>query len=129
MFGPGGHAYVYFIYGMHDMFNIVASVKGDAQAVLLRAAEPMDGWEINLTGPGRLARGMRITRGLNGADLTGDELFVARFGRGRPKIVTGPRVGVEYAGEWAAEALRFADAESAAVSKPPLRARKGNVKT
>jgi DNA-3-methyladenine glycosylase len=118
MFGPGGHAYVYFIYGMHDMFNIVASVEDDAQAVLLRAAEPMDGWKINLSGPARLARGMQITRKLNGIDLTGDELFVTRNGRGKTRIVSGPRVGVDYAGEWACEALRFADADSGAVSKP-----------
>src|SRR3954467_1421613 len=76
MFGPGGHAYVYFIYGMYDMFNIVASRKGDAQAVLVRAAEALDGWEADLSGPGKLCREMRITRKLNGIDLTGDELFL-----------------------------------------------------
>src|SRR5438309_11559413 len=53
MFGPGGHAYVYLIYGMYEMFNIVASVEEDAQAVLIRAAEPMDGWDANLSGPGK----------------------------------------------------------------------------
>ena len=120
MFGPGGHAYVYFIYGMHDMFNVVASTEGDAQAVLLRAAEAMDGWTINLSGPGRLAKGMQITRQLNGIDVTGDDLFVADVGGAVPRIVTGPRVGVDYAGEWAREALRFADAESPAVSMPRM---------
>src|SRR4051794_2439611 len=55
MFGPAGRAYVYFIYGMHQMLNIVSSPprQGDAGAVLLRAAEPLDGWDIDLTGPGR----------------------------------------------------------------------------
>jgi DNA-3-methyladenine glycosylase len=118
MFGPGGHAYVYFIYGMHEMFNIVASVAGDAQAVLVRAAEPMDGWEVDLSGPGKLARGMRITRALNGVDLTGDDLFLTQDVHSRPRIVTGPRVGVDYAGEWVDAPLRFVDADSSAVSKP-----------
>src|SRR5881392_616508 len=62
MFGPAGHAYVYLIYGMYDMLNIVSGGVGDAQAVLVRAAEPMDGWDADLSGPGKLARGMRITR-------------------------------------------------------------------
>jgi DNA-3-methyladenine glycosylase len=123
MFGAGGHAYVYFIYGMHDMFNVVASTEGDAQAVLLRAAEPMDGWTINLSGPGRLAKGMQITRQLNGVDVTGDALYVADVAGAAPRIVTGPRVGVDYAGEWAHEALRFADADSPAVSKPRIMGR------
>jgi DNA-3-methyladenine glycosylase len=118
MFGPGGHAYVYFIYGMHEMFNIVASVVGDAQAVLVRAAEPMDGWDADLSGPGKLTRGMRITRALNGVDLTGDELFLMGDGRAAPRIVIGPRVGVDYAGAWVDPPLRFVDADSKAVSKP-----------
>jgi len=127
MFGPGGHAYVYFIYGVHDMFNIVASVADDAQAVLVRAAEPMDGWEADLSGPGKLARGMRITRALNGMDLTGDELFLVRDDRAaKPRIVTGPRVGIDYAGEWVHPPLRFVDANSNAVSKPwPVEMRGG----
>ncbi len=118
MFGRGGHAYVYFIYGMYDMFNIVTSVKDDAQAVLVRAGEPMDGRGADLSGPGRLARGMRITRALNGIDLTGDELFLEQEAGPAPLIATGPRVGVDYAGDWVDAPLRFADAHSAAVSKP-----------
>ncbi|HLL89799.1 MAG TPA: DNA-3-methyladenine glycosylase, partial [Tepidisphaeraceae bacterium] len=62
MFGPPGHAYVYLVYGMHDMLNVVCGPAGDAQAVLVRAAEPLDGWDVNLSGPGRLARAMQITR-------------------------------------------------------------------
>src|SRR5262245_18863046 len=47
MFGPAGHAYVYFIYGMYDMFNIVASHVDDPQAVLIRGAVPLDGWQAD----------------------------------------------------------------------------------
>src|SRR3954454_24204485 len=60
MYGEAGHAYVYFIYGMYDMLNIVCAEKGNAQALLIRAAEPLDGWEADLSGPGKLCREMRI---------------------------------------------------------------------
>jgi DNA-3-methyladenine glycosylase len=118
MFGPAGHAYVYFIYGMHEMLNIVAGKTGEASAVLLRAAEPLDGWEANLTGPGRLARAMQVKRAENGLDLTGDTLFLTK-GKGDPaRIIQTKRVGVEYAKEWKDAPLRFLDADSPAVSKP-----------
>jgi DNA-3-methyladenine glycosylase len=121
MFGPAGHAYVYFIYGMHDMLNIVASTVGDAQAVLIRAAEPLDGWEANLAGPGRLTRAMHITRRAdNGLDLTGDKLFLldADAAAPQPRIAVTKRVGVDYAGDWMHALLRFLDADSPAVSRP-----------
>lgn len=118
MFGPPGHAYVYFIYGMHEMFNIVVAAEGDAQAVLVRAAEPLDGWDADLSGPGRFARAMRITRADNGRDLTGDELYLLRGAARAEKIVRSPRVGVDYAGDWRDALLRFSDADSQAVSRP-----------
>jgi DNA-3-methyladenine glycosylase len=127
MFGPAGHAYVYFIYGMHDMFNIVAADVGDAQAVLIRAAEPLDGWQANLTGPGRLTRALHISRRAdNGLDLTGDKLFLlepdaAAAAASAPRIAVTTRVGVDYAGDWQHAMLRFLDADSPAVSPPRLR--------
>src|SRR3954454_9931542 len=66
MFGEAGHAYVYFIYGMYDMFNIVTGETGVAEAVLVRAAEALDEWQADLSGPGKLARAMEITRKENG---------------------------------------------------------------
>ncbi len=121
MFGPPGYAYVYFVYGMHDMLNIVCSHEDDAQAVLVRAAEPLSGFEgpINLSGPGRLARGMRITaRRDNGVDLVGDRIFLLDDGEPPRRIVRSPRIGVDYAGAWKDAPLRFADAVSKAVSRP-----------
>lgn len=117
MFGPPGHAYVYLIYGMHDMFNIVCAAEGDAQAVLVRAAEPLAGVDANLSGPGRLARGLHISRREDGIDLMADRLYLVDDGGRRPKVVRTPRIGVDYAGAWKDELLRFIDPTSHAVSK------------
>jgi DNA-3-methyladenine glycosylase len=120
MFGPPGHAYVYFIYGMYEMLNLVCAEEGDAQAVLIRAAEPLDGWDADLSGPGKLARAMRIKLTDNGADLTGDKLYVLDDGlRPPPRIARSKRIGVEYARHWSDQPLRFFDADSPAVSKLP----------
>jgi len=118
MFGEPGHAYVYFIYGMYDMLNIVAAHKDDAQAVLIRAAEPLDEWEADLGGPGKLCREMKMTVAMNGLDLTGDRLFLLKGPTPR-KIETSRRIGVDYAGDWKHALLRFYDADSRAVSKHP----------
>ena len=122
MFGQAGHAYVYLIYGIHDMLNIVSGPTGVAEAVLVRAAEPLDGWTANLSGPGNLAKRFGITRRLNGADLTGGELFIlASRDATRPRIVRTRRIGVDYAKEWKDAPLRFIDADSVAVSRPKFR--------
>jgi DNA-3-methyladenine glycosylase len=118
MFGPAGHAYVYFIYGMYEMFNVVCGKTGQAHAVLIRAAEPLDGWRANLSGPGRLARAMRIPLSYSGLDLTGQRLFILRDAESkRPRIARSARIGVDYAQHWKDASLRFFDARSPAVSK------------
>jgi DNA-3-methyladenine glycosylase len=119
MFGSGGYAYVYFIYGMYSMFNIVASVDGDAQAVLVRAGEPLNNWKADLSGPGKLTRAMRITCADNGTDLTGREIFLLDDPNYQPVISTTKRIGVDYAKEWKDALLRFVDLNSRAVSKRP----------
>ena len=116
MFGPAGHAYVYLIYGMYDMFNIVAGKTGKAQAVLIRAAEPLDDWQADLSGPGKLTRALKITRSYHGMDLCGDRLYLLSGSRIRPRIKRSKRIGVEYAKEWKDTLLRFYDADSPAVS-------------
>ena len=111
MFGPAGRAYVFLIYGMYDMFNIVAAGVGDPQAVLIRGAVPLDGWQADLTGPGKLARAMRITRAQNGLDLTGETLFVLKKREERPQVLATKRIGIDYAGEWKHALLRFVETD------------------
>jgi len=116
MFGPPGYAYVYFIYGMYEMFNVVTGIQGGAHAVLLRAAEPLDEWDSNLSGPGKLAGGLGIGRSHNGLDLTGNRLFFLDDPTDRPRIKKAKRIGVDYAGRWKDRLLRFLDSGSGAVS-------------
>ena len=118
MFGEAGHAYVYFIYGMYDMLNIVTGPTGVAQAVLIRAAEPLDDWDADLSGPGKLTRalGIRVKKD-NGLDLTGESMYLLRDPRETPAIQCTPRIGVDYSGDWKHQLLRYIDADSKAVSQ------------
>ena len=85
--------------------------------MLVRAADPMDGWEADLTGPARLARAFGITRADNRLDLTGDEIYFVCEPAYRPRIVRRKRVGVDYAGRWKDRLLRFIDVSSPAAAK------------
>lgn len=127
MFGPGGVAYVYLCYGVHEMFNVVSGTDGDAGAVLIRAIAPLSGLPDGPAigrGPGKLTRALGLHRGLSGRVLDGDDLFVAAWREVPPaRIARGPRVGVAYAGAWARRKLRFAIAGEPAVSRPPPRGR------
>lgn len=107
MFGSGGIAYVYLIYGMYHCLNVVTEREGFPSAVLIRAIE-LDGALID--GPGKLCRALQIDRSLNRADLTsGESLWFEDRGEsvGRGSIEAHPRVGVDYAGEWAKKPWRF----------------------
>ncbi|MDB5038945.1 MAG: DNA-3-methyladenine glycosylase [Bacteriovoracaceae bacterium] len=115
MFGEGGFAYIFLIYGIYDMFNIVVSEHNDAQAVLIRAGEPLEDPDRRLSGPGKFAQGMHITRRQNGVDLCGDQLFLID-GAPPKKIKKAKRIGVDYAGHWKDRHLRFYDAASEFVS-------------
>ena len=114
MFGPCGVAYVYFIYGMYDMFNIVGRESG---AVLVRALAVGDDDQI-ARGPGKLTRALGITVAHhNGVDLTESDALYVADARRSGDIATGPRVGVDYAGAWASKPLRFWIKGHPAVSK------------
>ncbi|WP_423784721.1 DNA-3-methyladenine glycosylase [Euzebya pacifica] len=114
MFGPAGHAYVYFTYGMHWCMNVVTGPDGHGQAVLLRAAEVVDGEAVLrarrgdrvrdrdlLRGPARLASALGIDGALGGVDLLDptSPVQLAEDGFGVPTVATGPRVGVRLAAD------------------------------
>lgn len=114
MYGEAGHAYIYFIYGMYDMLNIVTDKEHFPAAVLIRGVVLMNGVprgrEATLRGPGVLTREMKITRKLNGEDLvTSKRLFVADDGFRVPKkaIQASARIGVAYAGKHAKLPWRY----------------------
>lgn len=122
MFGPAGHAYVYFIYGFWHCLNVVTAAEGVPHAVLLRALEPVRGVTGRTCGPGLLCRAMDIDRGLNGADLCSGPLWIERPRRPQPvRIARSPRIGVDYAGPWARRPWRFFDRDSPHVSRGPRR--------
>lgn len=131
MFGPPGHAYVYFIYGFWNCLNVVTAPVGVPHAVLLRAVEPLHGITDKTWGPGLLCRAMHVDRSLNGADLLGQELWIERPRRA-PSVAIGrsPRIGVDYAGEWARRRWRFFDRASCYVStnrRRPIECRAASV--
>lgn len=108
MFGPPGHAYVYFIYGMYFCLNVVTEREGHASAVLLRALEPVKNLEGRTQGPGLLCRAMRVDKRLNAHDLLSDDFFIAAPVRPEPFVIAKtPRIGVDYAKHWAKRHLRF----------------------
>lgn len=126
MFGPAGHAYVYFVYGMHHLLNVVTGPVGDPQAVLIRGAEWWPGpLDASLAGPAKLCKALGIVTGThNRLDVCGGGVLSFRE---RPVTVAkravarSPRIGVDYAKEWAAKPLRFFLEGSKGVSKAPTK--------
>ena len=136
MYGPPGHAYVYLVYGLHHCLNVVCGPDGEAAAVLIRAVEPVSGVEhmrrcrgqaagvdVRLAaGPGLTCQALEVDRTLDGVDLLQDErLWLAEreASASPPTVLSGPRIGVGYAGStWAAQPWRFGLAGSPALSKP-----------
>ncbi|PKQ70676.1 DNA-3-methyladenine glycosylase [Raineya orbicola] len=132
MFEEGGRAYVYLCYGMHSLFNVVTNIKGEADAVLVRAIEPVEGIEIMLerrnfakikpqltAGPGALSQALGIGREHYGEILWGDTIWIAenQFCRENFEILTSTRVGIAYAQEDAFLPWRFRIKGNAWVSR------------
>lgn len=125
MFGPGGHSYVYFVYGMYHCLNFVTESESRPAAVLLRAAEPNEGFEIMqlnspgknihdiLRGPGRFCRSFGLTTRHSGLDLTKDTLYLESREDRIIKIARTTRVGINVGTD---KLWRFFDKDSLAVS-------------
>lgn len=132
MYGPPGHAYVYFTYGMHFCMNVVTRPAEVPEAVLLRAAKPVEGIAVMRArraatdrtpdaalarGPGNLCRAFAIERSLSGADLTASDLTIHRYERFAPSAIRrSPRIGIDYAGDWVTKPWRFHVRGESAVS-------------
>jgi DNA-3-methyladenine glycosylase len=118
LFGPAGHAYVYFIYGVWNCLNIVTGAVGEPHAVLLRALEPIANLSEPTWGPGLLCRALKVDRSLNDADLCAGPLWIERPAGRKPavRVARSARIGVEYAQAWAMRRWRFFDRDSPYVS-------------
>lgn len=119
MFGPPGHTYVYFIYGMYYCFNVVAEEEGKGSGILIRGAEPAGSMELvslnrygkapdeitkqqrknMLNGPGKLCKALNITRKENGLDLTKDEIYILNDDYKDFTVERGKRINIDYAEE------------------------------
>jgi DNA-3-methyladenine glycosylase len=132
MYGPPGHAYVYFTYGMHHCLNVVTRGVGIAEAILIRAVVPTRGLAAMRArralsehapafriarGPGNVCRAFGIDRSLNGVDLTGSTLTIRRSRLYGPSEVRHtPRIGIDYAGAYVGKRWRLCVRDELAVS-------------
>jgi DNA-3-methyladenine glycosylase len=131
MFGEGGHAYVYLCYGIHNLFNVVTNGEGEADAVLIRALEPVEGVQLMkarmkvknenriTSGPGKLTKALGIDRSLNGQPLWSRDLWLEDLGStiGKDQIVRSARIGIDYAGPDALLPWRFTLRDNMWISK------------
>lgn len=119
MFGPPGHLYVYLIYGLHHCLNVVAGPGDKPEAVLIRALAIDEGVDLArarrggraperrlASGPGNVGQALGVDRALNGTDLLGGPIRIEVRAGPAPRTRRGPRIGVEYAGDWAARPMR-----------------------
>jgi len=131
MYEPGGVAYVYLVYGMHHLFNIVTNVEGSADAVLIRAIEPVTGEDFMMDrrnvnqsnklltgGPARLTQALGITVEHNKTDLQSEQIWLTEGkSYADSDIFISTRIGVEYAGADALLPWRFHIKDNKYVSK------------
>ena len=120
MFGEGGRAYVFFVYGMYNQFNVVLGREDVPHVALVRAIEPVENIERmrarrgkmpdrNLTsGPGKLCIALGIDKSHYGEDLAGERIWIEDGGPVEKKVIgSGPRIGIDYAEEYALKPWRF----------------------
>jgi DNA-3-methyladenine glycosylase len=135
MFAPGGCAYIYLCYGIHHLFNIVTGPNDAAQAVLIRAGQPLEGLPVMLerrrqtrlkptltVGPGAIAQALGLHTRYNGLrlDQPDSHIWIEHDGYQPAQVASGKRIGVDYAGDCAAWPWRFWDEAAAGWHKRPL---------
>jgi len=124
MYGPPGHAYVYFTYGMYFMLNVVAEAEGSPAAILIRAVEPVSGFDADeerpASGPGKLCRSMHIDKALNGISLCSKELWIGESAGAKESldIRWSPRIGITAGMEKLWRAYVFGNPHVSRRSKP-----------
>jgi DNA-3-methyladenine glycosylase len=126
MWGPPGRAYVYLCYGVHSMLNLVTNPEGEGAAVLIRAAEPIDGLDriaarrggrLDLAGPGKVGAALGLDSSWSGHSLLTPGGLECRAGSAVARPLVGPRVGIDYASPRDRRApYRFADPDSSSVT-------------
>ena len=129
MYESGGIAYVYLCYGIHHLFNIVTNTQGIADAILIRAIEPLEGLDLMLerrqknklektltSGPGNVTQALGISMKHNTQPVVGHSIFIQDTTIERPTIVETSRIGIGYAGEDAMLPWRFYSKDSKYVS-------------
>ena len=135
MWEEGGRIYMYLCYGLHRMLNVVTGAPGHCGAILVRACEPQAGMDLILerrgmakvapallAGPGRVAQALDLDLGFSGHPLFEPGGLELRSGERPPRILAGPRIGVDFATPRdRARAWRFVDADSAWQSVPRMR--------
>lgn len=137
-YGPGGYAYIFAIYGMHWCFNAVTNGPEKPEAILVRALEPVEGIglmkcrrgteKLNdlCNGPGKLCQALGITKAQYGADLCGEELYIADYRSFTDgEIAVSPRINIDYAEEWKDRLWRYYVKGNPHVSKVPKRYQTG----
>lgn len=130
MYGLGGTAYVYFIYGMYCQFNVVTNEAETPHAILVRALEPVEGIDVMRhrrtvktdrdlsNGPGKLCIALNIDRRFDRADLLGEEICIEEYEKIKPRqIASGPRVGISYAEDYVDKPWRFWIKDNPCVSR------------
>ncbi len=129
IFGEGGFAYIYLIYGKNICMNVVANVKESPDAILIRALQPVEGIDLMIqrrqknnlrelcNGPGKLTQAMGITKKHYGVDLCGEELFIETVENFQPEIIATKRINIDYAGDAANFLWRYVQKNNIFVSK------------
>ena len=129
IFGDGGFAYIYLIYGKNICMNVVANAKEIPDAILIRALQPVEGIKLmqerrqknNLrelcNGPGKLTQAMAITKNHYGTNLCGNEIFIENVEDFQPEIIATPRINIDYAGDAANFLWRFIQKGCSYISK------------